>query len=158
MVTSRHGARRVGRSGSGGAEDAVGVRRDAHDRELGELAGRPVDVVPVRQTGAELVAAMPPVRVDRLLLVQAELADADRRRWPRQPADTTVTAVMGYRTESRRPTRLEREAMGDADAVTFASGSRPPVWVEAVGTSTPARSWWRSDRQPPRRRVDLGFR
>lgn len=134
IVTSQHGARQVGRAAAGHEVRlaAVGVQTAA---VLEELAGRPVDVVPDRQTAADLATAMG-VHGGRVLV-----AHADR-------AGTTlvdglvghgfdVDAVTAYRTELRTPTWQERRAALSADAVTFASGSAAEAWAVGIGTDTP---------------------
>jgi uroporphyrinogen-III synthase len=135
IVTSQHGARRVGAAARDRATRlaSVGTRTAA---ELESLAGRRVDIVPERQTGASLVDAMPPGSGARVLLAQADLADGTVATGL-EAKGYAVTTVTAYRTRTRRPVRLEREAMAAADAVTFASGSSAVAWVEAVGTETP---------------------
>jgi uroporphyrinogen-III synthase len=100
-------------------------------------AGRPVDVVPDRQTALDLVAAMPPPSAgERLLLAQGDRADpahADAFR----SRGFDVTAVVAYRTVLRFPTERERAAALDADAVAFASGSAAQAWFDAIGVRTP---------------------
>jgi uroporphyrinogen-III synthase len=138
VVTSRHGALRAGPAVAPRSDvrlAAVGTRSAA---ELGRLAGRAVDVVPERQTGADLAQAMPP-EGDRQIVV---LAQADRA----EPTLQRVLAERGYdvhpitayRTMLRTPSESERAAALAADAVAFASGSAARAWVDAIGTDTPA--------------------
>lgn len=136
IVTSKHGASRVGKAVRGMPVrlGAVGTKTAA---ELEALARRPVDVVPDLQTGAGLLAAMPADGTgQRVLLPQAdragtELADGLRER------GYDVTAVIAYRTALRRPTAPELRAALTADAVAFASGSAVQAWVDAIGFRTP---------------------
>ena len=123
IVTSRHGASRVGAALARHPEvrlAAVGTRTAA---ELERLAGRAVDVVPGRQTAVDLLDAMPQDGAGQVAVV----AHADR-------ADPglvvglsalgyTVRPVIAYRTLTRVPTADERAAALGADAVAFASGS-----------------------------------
>ena len=139
VVTSRHGAARVG--------DAVARRRHVRlaaigtrtAADLARLAGRPVDVVPWRQTAADLVAAMPVAGDGQIVVV----AQADR-------AETTladglsalgyeVRAVTAYRTVLRTPSPDERSAALGADAVAFASGSAAQAWADTIGRRDTAR-------------------
>ncbi len=138
VVTSRHGAARVGDAVARRPDvrlAAVGTRTAA---DLARLAGRSVDVVPRRQTAADLVAAMPVEGGGQVVLV----AQADR-------AETTladglsalgyeVRAVTAYRTVLRTPSPVERAAALGADAVAFASGSAAQAWAAAIGSEAPA--------------------
>lgn len=136
VVTSPNGAERVGASlrMSGCKIAAVGSRTA---EVVAELAGRPVDLVPDRQTAADLIGVMPrPSRPARLLLAQADRAAATAASGF---ADLgyEVDVITTYRTVARRPTEDEREVLADADAVAFASGSAVEAWVDAVGAGTP---------------------
>lgn len=131
-VTSRHGASVVGpaaASAPGLRLAAVGTRTAA---VLSALAGRPVDVVPDRQTAADLVAAMAAGR-GRVVVAQADRAD-DTLATGLADAGYSVEVVTAYRTVLRRPTDAERRAVATADAIAFASGSAAIAWAEAVGT------------------------
>lgn len=136
VVTSVAGAERVGPSMAdvGCRTAAVGTRTA---EVLARRSGRPVDLVPDRQTALDLVAAMPaPSPGDRLLLAQADRADpAHAEAFAGRGFD--VTAVVAYRTVLRAPTGPERAAALAADAVAFASGSATTAWSEAFGTQTP---------------------
>ena len=83
VVTSRHGAERVGDAVARRPHlrlAAVGTRTAA---DLARLAGRAVDVVPGRQTAADLVAAMPIEGAGQVVVVaQADGADRDPCRRP----------------------------------------------------------------------------
>jgi uroporphyrinogen-III synthase len=134
VVTSQHGARRVGNAAARQSVRlaAVGSRTAA---VLERLAGRSVDVVPERQTAIHLAAAMG-VHHGRVLVAQSDLADttlvdglADH--------GFDVEAVTAYRTELRIPTWQERRAALSADAVAFASGSAAEAWADAIGAETP---------------------
>lgn len=136
VVTSQHGARRVGGAIAGRPEvrlAAVGTRTAA---VLAARAGRAVDVVPDRQTAADLVAAMPDGHGALAVVAQADRADGalatglGRRGY-------RVTPVTAYRTVLRKPTEGERRAALTADAVAFASGSAAEAWAAAIGTDTP---------------------
>ena len=114
---------------------AVGT---ATARELAELAGRPVDLVPERQTAADLLLAMPEPERGRQRVV---IAQADRAE-PLLADGLTelgydVTAVTAYSTRLRHPTSAERSAALAADAVAFASGSAVHAWVDAFGVEAP---------------------
>jgi uroporphyrinogen-III synthase len=138
VVTSHHGAARVGVALARHPNvrtAAVGTRTAA---ELERLAGRPVDVVPARQTAADLLEAMPPNGHGQIAVV----AHADRA----DPALAVglsglgyrVRPVVAYRTLARTPSAEERAAALAADAVAFASGSAAQAWHDAIGTETPS--------------------
>lgn len=134
VVTSQHGAERVGRAAAGHPVRlaAVGSRSAA---ALERLAGRPVDVVPDRQTAADLAEAIG-AGGGRVLVAQADRADTtlvDRLT----ASGFDVEAITAYRTVLRRPTWQERRAAIGADAVGFASGSAAAAWVAAFGSDTP---------------------
>jgi uroporphyrinogen-III synthase len=137
-VTSRHGARRVGHLvGSRPRVRLAAVGRATAD-VLAELALRPVDVTPARQTAADLVAAMPsPSHAGvRVLVAQGDRADttfADGL----EGRGFDVTVITAYRNRSRRPSDAERHAALAADAVAFASGSAALAWVESIGPVSP---------------------
>src|SRR5690606_37478475 len=59
IVTSRHGARRMGPVAAAHPHLRLAAVGTATAAELAELAGRSVEVVPARQTAAHLVEAMP---------------------------------------------------------------------------------------------------
>jgi uroporphyrinogen-III synthase len=138
VVTSRHGAARVGDALAGHPAirtAAVGTRTAS---ELARLAGRPVDVTPLRQTAADLLNAMPADGNGQVVVV----AQADR-------ADLALTVglsalgyrvrpVVAYRTLARTPSAEQRAAALGADAAAFASGSAAQAWHDAIGTETPA--------------------
>lgn len=137
IVSSRHGAGRVAAAAAvvdGLRSAAVGGRTAA---VLERGLDRPIDVVPERQTGADLAAAMPePGAHPRVLVAQAERADSglvagliDR--------GYDVDVVAAYRTTARRPSADERQTALAADAVTFASGSAARSWVDGIGLDTP---------------------
>lgn len=137
IVTSRHGASRVGAALAGhpGVRlAAVGTRTAA---DLERLAGRPVDVVPARQTAADLLEAMPPDGLGQVAVV----AHADRAdpglAVGLSALGYTVRSVIAYRTVARVPTDAERAAALGADAVAFASGSAARSWHDAIGNETP---------------------
>jgi uroporphyrinogen-III synthase len=138
VVTSHHGSTRVGAALARHPHvrtAAVGTRSAA---ELERLAGRPVDVVPARQTASDLLEAMPREGNGQVVVV----ANADRA----DPALAVglsglgyrVRPVVAYRTLARRPSAEERSAAVSADAVAFASGSAAQAWHDAIGTETPS--------------------
>lgn len=137
-VTSQHGAARVAPALVRHPDvrtAAVGTRTAA---VVAELAGRPVTVVPDRQTAADLAAALPdPGPGDRRILVaQADRADpllVERLR----SRGYDVEAVVAYSTRLRAPTPADLGVVRDADAVVFASGSAAEAWAQAIGTATP---------------------
>lgn len=138
VVTSRHGAQRVGPEAERHPSvrlAAVGTRTA---NELAELAGRRPIVVPSRQTASALVDAMPHA-VDggrRVLIVQADRAD-DVLAAGLGARGFEVTTVVGYSTQLRRPSDRERRAALAADAVAFASGSAALSWADTFGTAAP---------------------
>ena len=136
VVTSVPGARCVGTAAAMFPAlrlGAVGARTAA---ELAELADRAVEVVPDRQTAADLVEMMPPGGGERVVLAQAEQADGtiveglvDR--------GYQVDVVTAYATRSRMPEPTAAARARAADVVTFASGSAALAWREHVGVDTP---------------------
>ena len=111
VVTSQHGAAAVG------------------------AAGRPADLVPVRQTAADLVESFP-AGTGRVVLALGDLAAptlAEGLRDKGWAADTSVV----YRTLPQIPDPDVRAAVLAADAVAFASGSAASAWFAAIGTATP---------------------
>jgi uroporphyrinogen-III synthase len=136
VVTSPNGAERVGPA-LRAARARIAVVGNRTAEVVADRSGRSVDLIPERQTAADLVAAMPsPTADERVLLAQADRAaptvfDGLSARGYR------VDTVTAYRTVLRRPTPHERRAMVGADAVAFASGSAVEAWAEAVGTETP---------------------
>jgi uroporphyrinogen-III synthase len=142
VVTSRHGAERLGR-----AWDVAGLPGVSADRlprvaavgvataEVARRAGVPVAFVPEVQTAAAMVATFPAV-TGRVLVAQADragptLVDGLRDRG----VEVEVHTV--YETRLRPVPPAEREALLAADVVTFASGSAVTGWVESVGRATP---------------------
>lgn len=137
VVTSRHGAGRVGAAAADHPDLRLAAVGATTAERLGELAGRNASVVPSVQTAAALCEAMPVAAPGtRALVVQADRADAALAAGL-QAKGYDVTAVDGYTTRLRRPTADERRSALSADAVTFASGSAALSWVAAFGTETP---------------------
>lgn len=134
VVTSRHGAERVGAALRGRPIRLAAVGARTAD-VLERLADRPVDIVPGRQIGSELVAALPD-RAGRVLIAQADRADDSVSTGLRQRG-YDVRCVTAYRTVSRHPSRRELRAARGADAVTFASGSAAVAWAETIGVELP---------------------
>ena len=139
VVTSQHGAKRVGAAAAGAVAvrlAAVGARSAD---ELAALTGRSPDVVPSQQSAIGLVQAMPPPMLEgsRVLLVQADRADDTVAAGLRQRG-YEVTVTVGYSTNLRVPSAPERHAVASADAVAFASGSAAQAWAQAFGSAGPA--------------------
>lgn len=133
VATSQHGAAAVGALARAHPEvrlAAVGTRTA---EVLADLAGRPVDLVPERQTAADLVAAFPRGE-GRVVAAVGDLSPGvpglDELGW-------TVDVYVVYRTHLRPPEPDVRAALLASDAVTFASGSAARAWAAAVGTATP---------------------
>ena len=135
VVTSPAGSERVGAA----ARLVPGVRLatvgTTTARVLERESGRRVDLVPSVQRADGLVSAFAAAVTSpqRVLLAQADrapstLSDALRR------AGHDVTAVTAYRTV---PLDADRSALGEVDAVLFASGSAVESWCEAFGTAAP---------------------
>ena len=138
VVTSQHGARRVGAAAAGHPSvQLAAVGPQTADR-LSELAGRVPAVVPDRHTAAALVEAIPGPMAgkDRVLVVQADRAD-DTLTAGLRTKGFEVSTVVGYATSLRVPTAAERAAVRDADAVAFASGSAAKSWAVAFGGWVP---------------------
>jgi uroporphyrinogen-III synthase len=137
VVSSQHGAARVAPLVSArGAElrtAAVGTRTA---EVLASGTGRATDVVPRRQTAADLVAVMPPGTGCRAVVAQADRAAPTLVDGLRE-LGYAVEPVTAYRTGLRRPTARQRVDMLAADAVAFASGSAADSWADAIGTVTP---------------------
>lgn len=134
-VTSVPGAERVGRA-AGDASVGLAAVGTSTAARLAELAGRPVDVVPDRQTAVGLADALVSLVAPgaRVLLAQADragpaLADALRA------AGFDVTTCVAYRTELVAP---PPGLADDADVLLLASGSAARSWVDAIGTAAPA--------------------
>ena len=138
IVTSKHGARRCARAAATHRTVRLGTVGSATASELAAAAGRPVDVVPDRQTAAHLLLAMPAAatRGERVVLAQADLADGLLAEGL-VDLGYDVTAVTAYSTRFRTPTPDERAAALAADAVAFASGSAARAWSAAFGTDLP---------------------
>ncbi len=138
IVTSVHGARRLGPlvARRPCRLAAVGSRTAS---ELARFAGRPVEVVPGRQTAADLAAAMPPAAADDAVVVaQADRADTALVEGLRAKG-YAVVAITAYETRLRSPSDSERGAALMADALTLASGSAARSWVDAIGRDVPRR-------------------
>jgi len=138
VVTSQHGARRAGSYAAKHPElrmAAVGTRTAM---VLAQLAGRPVDLVPGRQTADDLIRCFPPPSSDRQRIV---VAQADRAE-PTLAAGLVemgydVVTVTAYRTSLRRPPAGQHAMALDADALTLASGSAARGWWGAFGAEAP---------------------
>lgn len=135
VVTSQHGSAAVGALAAQHPRvrlAAVGTRTA---EVLGELAGRPVDLVPARSTAADLVDAFP-AGSGRVVAALGDLASDELAEGLRNKGWTTDTYVV-YRTRAQVPDPDIRSALLAADAVAFASGSAARAWAHAVGTATP---------------------
>lgn len=138
IVTSKHGARRCVAAAAAHPHVRLATVGTVTAEALAAGTGRPVDVVPDRQTAADLLLAMPlpAVSGERVVLAQADRADG---LLAEGLADLgyDVTAVTAYATRLRVPSAAERAAALSADAVTFASGSAALAWAEAIGVDLP---------------------
>jgi uroporphyrinogen-III synthase len=135
IVTSQHGAASVATAAAAHPAvrlAAVGTRTAA---VLADIAGRPVDVVPSRQTARDLVAALAG-QGGRALVAQADRA-ASTLVDGLSELGFDVEAVTAYRTRLRTPTDRERIALLGSDAVGFASGSAVEAWIGTIGTEAP---------------------
>lgn len=135
VVTSRHGAARVGPAAAGHPGLRLAAVGSATAAVLAEAAGRAVDVVPARQTGADLVLELAG-HSGRALIAQADRADGTIASGLGEHG-FVVEVVTAYRTVLRSPTWRERAAIETADGVGFASGSAVDAWADAIGTDTP---------------------
>jgi uroporphyrinogen-III synthase len=138
VVTSHHGASRVGEALARHANvktAAVGTRTAS---VLARFSGRAVDIVPARQTAVDLLEAMPvDGKGQSVVVAQADRADTALSVGLAQ-LGYRVHPVTAYRTLARTPSAEERAAALDADAVAFASGSAAQSWYGAFGRATPA--------------------
>lgn len=135
VVTSQHGAAAVGATAARYPDvrlAAVGTRTA---EALAELAGRPADLVPARQTAADLVELFPSGS-GRVVLALGDLAAPALAEGLRNKGWATDTHVV-YRTLPQVPDPEVRAAVLAADAVAFASGSAATAWFAAIGTATP---------------------
>lgn len=146
VVTSRHGAERVGPALRSARDRGVAVRVAAVGTATAEVVeshlARPVDLVPGVQHGAALVeafaAAVPSPATATLSVL---VAQADRA----EPAVVDGLIGLGHRvevctaysTQLRHPTPGEIEQALGADAILFASGSAATAWGAAVGPVAP---------------------
>lgn len=135
VVTSRHGAARVGPAVAGADTVRLAAVGAATASSLARLAGRPVDVVPARQTARDLVAALG-AGTGRVLVAQADRADSTVADGLRTNG-FDVDEVAAYTTRLRNPSMSEHSAALSADAVTFASGSAAEAWAESIGAVAP---------------------
>lgn len=135
VVTSRHGARAVGAAVAAHPAVRLAAVGTRSADVLAGLAGRDVEVVPERQTAADLAATMG-TGSGRVLVAQADRADGSLADGL-SDRGFDVRSITAYRTMLRVPTDAERTAALSADAVTFASGSAADGWVEAFGIDAP---------------------
>lgn len=135
VVTSQHGAAAVGALVAERPTvrlAAVGTRTA---EVLADRAGREIDLVPSRQTAADLVAAFPSGS-GRVVAALGDLAGGDLAGGLATLGWSVDTYVV-YRTLPRAPEADVRAAVLGADAVAFASGSAASAWAAAIGTATP---------------------
>jgi len=139
VVTSQHGAQVAGPIAAAHPHlrlAAVGTRTA---EVLAALAGRPADLVPARQTAADLVEAFPAPSDDRdaaVFVLHGDLA-APTLVDGLRAAGHRVVARVAYRTLPVVPDPGIRTTLLGADAVTFASGSAARAWFAAIGVATP---------------------
>lgn len=138
VVTSRHGAGRVGAAAADSSVRLAAVGVHTAD-VLARLAGRPADVVPERQTAVGLTDALRshPDRGGRVLVAQADRAHPTMVDGLIE-LGFEVEVVTAYHTVARTPTWRERRAARTADAVAFASGSAAEAWADSIGADTPS--------------------
>jgi uroporphyrinogen-III synthase len=135
VVTSVNGARAVGSAAAEHPQVRLAAVGPATGSALGELAGRPVDLVAEVPRVEGLLAEFPgpPARV---LVAQADRAGAALASGLRARGHA-VEAVTAYATVTRRPPPDELARLDRADAVVFASGSAVESWVAVRGPATP---------------------
>jgi uroporphyrinogen-III synthase len=137
IVTSQFAAELVGAAAASHPLVSLAAVGRHTAEVLGSLAGRLPEIVPERQTAADLVRAMPePGERRRVLVPQADRADSTLVEGLRQRG-YAVTAVTAYHTSLRTPNAEQRRDALTADAVAFASGSAATAWVSAFGTAAP---------------------
>lgn len=137
VVTSKHGARRVAAAAAAHPALRLAAVGTATADVLRRGAGRDVDLVPVRQTAADLLAAMPaPSNGGHVVVAQADRADPALAEGL-SAAGWSVVAVTAYSTRLRVPSTEERTAALGCDAVAFASGSAVTAWIDAFGPVAP---------------------
>jgi uroporphyrinogen-III synthase len=135
VVTSTPGAERVGRAAAAAPHVGLGAVGRTTASSLADLAGRPVDVVPERQTAAHLASALLAAARpgDRVLLAQADRAGGDLARALRD-GGCDVTVREAYRTELLA---TDPAVADGADVLLLASGSAARSWVDAHGPRAP---------------------
>ena len=138
IVTSRHGARRVGAAAAAHPNVRLAVVGTATAAELARRAGRDVDLVPSTQTAAALLDAMPPGGDGA-----GGRGGAGRPRRPR-PGRRATEAGLRRCTRSpptarscARPDEVELAQALAADALTLASGSAASGWAAAAVRRSP---------------------
>lgn len=137
VVSSQHGA-----AAAGPAAREHHVRLAAVGTRTAEVlaaaTGRSVDLVPSRQTAADLVAIFPPPtrRGELVILAVGDLAASTLANGLRELGYEVALAV-AYQTRRRQPSGTERSAALSADAVVFASGSSAQAWASTLGTTAP---------------------
>lgn len=138
IATSPHGARRMGPVARANGHARLAAVGTATATVLESLAGRPIELVPERQTAADLVAEFPSATGRDELIIAAQsdrsaptLVDGLRGR------GFEVLGPVAYRTLLRRPPADECRVALAATGVAFASGSSALAWVQAIGIDTP---------------------
>lgn len=135
VATSQHGAAAIGAQAARHPAvrlAAVGTRTA---EVLAERAGRAVDLVPARQTAADLVAAFP-AGTGRVVAALGDLAGPELAVGLTELGWSVDTYIV-YRTLPEVPDAEVRGVVLGADAVAFASGSAAAAWAAAIGTVTP---------------------
>ncbi len=137
IVTSPAGAERVGSAARLATGVRLGAVGTATARALTQASGRRVDLVPAVQRAEALAAEFvaEAQRPQRVLIAQADIAAptlADALR----SAGHEVTTVTAYRTVAKDP--APDDAVVEADAVLFASGSAVEHWCRAFGPTGPS--------------------
>ncbi len=136
VVTSAAGAERVGTAARSVDRLRLAAVGTTTARVLGELAGRPTDVVPDVQQAQRLAQRLVEVAgatPRRFLIAQADRAGSDLAD-RLTTAGHQVTSCVAYRTVLQRP---DPASVVGADALVLASGSSAQSWVDAFGTDGP---------------------
>jgi uroporphyrinogen-III synthase len=137
VVTSQHGAAAVGPVARNHPVRLASVGTRTAE-VLARSAGRPVDLVPTRQTAADLVAAFPaPGHPGELVVVAVGDLAAPTLADGLYELGYDVLSAVAYGTRRRVPSATERADALDADAVVFASGSSAQAWAETIGSESP---------------------
>ncbi len=137
VVTSVHGADRVGRAAAEAPGVLLAVVGTTTAARLERVAGRPVDLVPGTQTARALAAELTAraTGAERVLVAAADRSDGQLATGLRA-GGMDVTAVTAYRTVLTPPAAATVERiLAEADAVLLTSGSTALSWGDAVGSA-----------------------